>query len=954
MSMDDIFNKWKQTDFVEQVKQRINFKGNNQDDDFIQLLLSGFQSLQFIIYVMEVRDGKYVYSYANEAGLEILQSDQSLFGKTFEDVLSKESAENMEQHYREAVMSNEVTRFEDEMILQSGEEVIQETTLTPFSFQEQKYVIAVVKDITEKNRQWDTLIQSKRRLEENEQRLSSLVDHNKNAVYMFNKSGYFLEVNQTTENMSGYSSGNLIGKHFSNIVVPRDREEVEEQFQLAVQGHTVDYETTIYHKDGHEIHVYVQNIPYIINGEIKGVYGMATDITSEKKLFEEMRMQNNFYNSLLKDNTDTIVIIDNNHQVQYVNDAFINLFGFAEKEVLGEEMLTVPDWLKTETDEIQNQVLQGKKIQDLHAKRQRKSGELLDMSLTFSPIYDETDHIIGMSITGRDITNTINEQRQIKKEMEEFELVWKHTTNAICLIGYDGSIIRSNPGFEEMFGVKSEPNKKMSLSDIQPEYLNNQMDSLLSRLSEDRNPIVSSTKRKRKDGTEFDAEVTYTPIQEGNMLAIATYRDVTDSNALLEEIKEREEMYRQIAESLPEAIFIYHKDKVDYVNQQGLELLNAKNSNQVVGKGLSDFIHPKNRKHVIEQMKEAEQQLQEVEPSEEKFLTLDGETFYAETLKVPVTIHGRTSILVLVRDITAKRRAEQAMKESEERFRIIAENSTDIIKVLDSKRRVTYASPTVEHILGYPVREIIGKPYIHSIHPEDTEVVERHFTNMLQTKENFEMEVRQMHQEGYSIWMRSHVIPNVNEQGEIEKIVVICKDISENKRKEEKLSKMAFYDQLTGLPNRRLFNDRLEQAMYTTDRTGKQTALMMMDCDKFKDINDTLGHDVGDEVIKEFGRRVKLTIRKTDTVSRVGGDEFTVVLPELKSELDAIEVGNRILENVRKPMQISGHEIEITTSIGISFYPTGGRDSDQIFKQADENLYKAKERGGNTLFTDIY
>ncbi|WP_400248141.1 diguanylate cyclase [Niallia sp. JL1B1071] len=173
---------------------------------------------------------------------------------------------------------------------------------------------------------------------------------------------------------------------------------------------------------------------------------------------------------------------------------------------------------------------------------------------------------------------------------------------------------------------------------------------------------------------------------------------------------------------------------------------------------------------------------------------------------------------------------------------------------------------------------------------------------------------------------------------------------TEIRRKEKTLSKLAYSDYLTGLPNRRLFLDRLQQAFYTSDRTGKFTALMVLDCDKFKQINDTLGHDVGDEVIKIFAKRVESSLRKRDTLSRVGGDEFTVVLPEISKVEDVIDISNRILATVNEIMQLHEIELQISTSIGISLYnPASPSNTDELFNKADQELYKAKAKGGNQI-----
>ncbi|HWL12003.1 MAG TPA: diguanylate cyclase, partial [Ureibacillus sp.] len=326
---------------------------------------------------------------------------------------------------------------------------------------------------------------------------------------------------------------------------------------------------------------------------------------------------------------------------------------------------------------------------------------------------------------------------------------------------------------------------------------------------------------------------------------------------------------------------------------------------------------------------------------------IDGEKIYVETASVPIRQQGEISTLVSIREITKRRRAEKNLKESEERFRVIAEHSKSVIKILNLTGKVFYVSPSAQEIFGHSASDFIGRPFIENIHPEDIRKVQKILLQVTRTRETVEIELRHMHQEGYSLWLNSYFTPILTSEGQVEKIIVISDDISESKKKESKLKKMAFYDYLTGLPNRRLFNERLEQAILTSEKTGNITALLVLDCDKFKRINDTLGHDVGDEVIKMFASRVKSVLRKKDTLSRVGGDEFTVVLPELDhiSRVDAI--CERILATVKEPMFINDEMIKITTSIGISIYPTTN-DIDALYKEADQNLYKSKECGGNT------
>ena len=173
-------------------------------------------------------------------------------------------------------------------------------------------------------------------------------------------------------------------------------------------------------------------------------------------------------------------------------------------------------------------------------------------------------------------------------------------------------------------------------------------------------------------------------------------------------------------------------------------------------------------------------------------------------------------------------------------------------------------------------------------------------------------------------------------------------EIAKLKQTEETIKQLAFHDSLTGLPNRRLFNDRLNVAIAYAQRNQHKLAMLLLDLDQFKDVNDTLGHSVGDELLKAVGERLMNLLRKSDTVARMGGDEFMLILPEMARCEDAAKVATKILESFQEPFSFDGYELRITTSIGIAIYPHDGEDSDTLVKNADIAMYRAKEQGRYT------
>jgi len=250
--------------------------------------------------------------------------------------------------------------------------------------------------------------------------------------------------------------------------------------------------------------------------------------------------------------------------------------------------------------------------------------------------------------------------------------------------------------------------------------------------------------------------------------------------------------------------------------------------------------------------------------------------------------------------------------------------------IMDLNGIVQCASPSYESVLGVKPNDYIGQPGRSIIHPDDVSNVLLMMEKVKTHKESVLVEYSKVDRDGVSIDVETSLIPVMSDNGDVVQVIAVSRDSSERKRYERELHQMVYYDPLTQLPNRRLFTDRLDQAIAWSRRTQVGFSVMFLDCDNFKHLNDTYGHEFADQVLVEYANRLKNCVRQVDTVARFAGDEFVILLPTAGTHHCAQVVAERIAESLRQLYNINGHEIQTTSSIGIAQYPRrrGNRDVD--------------------------
>ncbi len=321
----------------------------------------------------------------------------------------------------------------------------------------------------------------------------------------------------------------------------------------------------------------------------------------------------------------------------------------------------------------------------------------------------------------------------------------------------------------------------------------------------------------------------------------------------------------------------------------------------------------------------------------------DGSQYPVEVHLQLSSLGARQAFVAIIIDISERREAGNMLRQAKTVF----DNSNEGVMVTDADWNITGVNRALTEIIGHAEADLLGKPASILKSDRHDAAFFENINTILLDKGCWQGEIWQRRESGeaYPQWASISVVRN--EAGLITNYVHVFTDIAAIEGIQEHVKYLAYHDPLTGLPNRALFNDRLTHALHHTRRSGKRVAMLFLDLDGFKDINDSLGHLLGDELLQQVAGRLVTTVREMDTVSRYGGDEFTIILEEIEELGNVVSISERILYELRKPFEIGGTEKLISTSIGISVFPEDGRNEYSLIERADMAMYQAKREGGN-------
>jgi diguanylate cyclase (GGDEF)-like protein/PAS domain S-box-containing protein len=439
-----------------------------------------------------------------------------------------------------------------------------------------------------------------------------------------------------------------------------------------------------------------------------------------------------------------------------------------------------------------------------------------------------------------------------------------------------------------------------------------------------------------------------------------TNTDLTKRNQVEAKLQDSEARYRALVEWSPIGIGVHQEGRVVYANPAAITILGASGEAELIGLPVKDLVDPQYRKLVAERMEQGYAGGEPLPRVEEKFLRRDGKVIDVEIQSSPITHLGDAAVQVNFVDVTERKKGEATLRDSEARFRALIELSSDWYWEQDENFRFTQLGGTVLGSTGMTVEQHLGKTRWEIASVNMTQADWDAHRKVIFAHQPFrDLEIRRPDTGSTPHWASVSGTPLFDADGKFKGYRGIGRDISVQKQAGDEIHRLAFYDALTGLPNRRLLLEQLKKALHTNARHHLRGALLFIDLDNFKALNDTLGHDVGDQLLEQVAQRLSACVREADTVARLGGDEFVVVLEGLESDphraaMQADSVGHKILAVLSQPYDLAGREQYSSPSMGITLFDAHSSSVDDLLKQADLAMYQAKAAGRNTLrFFDV-
>jgi diguanylate cyclase (GGDEF)-like protein/PAS domain S-box-containing protein/hemerythrin-like metal-binding protein len=660
----------------------------------------------------------------------------------------------------------------------------------------------------------------------------------------------------------------------------------------------------------------------------------------------------------IEQSPSAIVITGLDANIEFVNQAFVNTTGYSRTEAIGQNpsMLHSGKTSKQTYQDMWTRLKAGEVWKGEFINKRKDGSEFVELAL-ISPVQQpdgSISHYLGIK---EDITERKRLERQLSEQLAFTQSVIDAEINgiAVCHEIAEAPYVQFtvwNRSMEHLTGYSLQEINVLGWRQIldrgpDPKNLAGEM---MRRIGNGEHLLGEEWTIIRKTGEQriVQLHTTQCSHDDNGAHVLAVMNDITERKQMEVRLKDSESRLRAIIENEPECIKILDAEgRLVQMNPAGLRMIEADHAEQAIGQLVLDLIAPEHREAFAELHDRViagkSAQL------EYEIIGIKGGRRWVDTHAVPMKeADGQTVHLAVTRDIQERKQAEHQLRIAATVF-----ESQEGMMVTDANQIILRVNKAFTRITGYTAMDVLGKkPRMLKSGRHDQAFYEAIWANLHKTG-IWEGEIwnRRKNGEIYPEYLAIAAVKNPN--GVVTHFVGTLTDITLRKASEEEIERLAFYDPLTQLPNRRLLQERLKSALASSHRSGQKGALLFIDLDNFKALNDTLGHDMGDLLLQQVAARLNACVRENDTVARLGGDEFVIMLEDLTEltygSLNQSEtIGQKILAAVNLPFKLGTQEYLSTSSIGIALFD-GHEHSDELLKRADIAMYQAKNSGRNAL-----
>jgi diguanylate cyclase (GGDEF)-like protein/PAS domain S-box-containing protein len=563
-------------------------------------------------------------------------------------------------------------------------------------------------------------------------------------------------------------------------------------------------------------------------------------------------------------------------------------------------------------------------------------------------IRDRKGEVICREGVMLDITARKHTEEALKNSEERYRNLFENANDIIYVHDLDGNYVSINKAGERIFGYTRDEALALNMMQVAaPEYSDLIREQLAKKLRDGEKQTAYELDCIRKDGTRLTLEVNSTTICENDVpigvQGIA--RDITDRKIAEESIREREQQYRDLFENANDLIYTHDlRGNFTSLNRAG-ERITGYKRDEALKMNIADVLSPDSLRAATEMTR---QKLSSNIPTtyEIDIIAKDGHLVSLELSTRLIQRHGKAiGVQGIGRDITERKRTDHALKESENRYRQLGEGIFHQVWTAEPEGRLDYVNSRTLEFFNKSYKEMIAGGWKDVIHPDDLQETLRCWDHSIKTGYLYESEFRLRRYDGVYRWHKGTASCGRDPRGNVTKWFGTNTDIDDQKATEAKLAYYARHDTLTNLPNRIEFMNHLRAAIERAkEKPATRFAVLFLDLDRFKIVNDSLGHVVGDKLLIAIAERLRTDVRPGDVVARLGGDEFTILLNRTGALEEVTQVAERVQQNLSKPFKIDNYEVFTSASIGIIISDEIMREPEDFLRDADSLCTEPKRR----------